>query len=48
MRRYLLPVVFLVILALNAAAIMLMMELDGSKVTTKHHTTQQEIRPVTR
>lgn len=48
MRRYLLPVIFLVVLALNAAAIMLMLDLDGSKVSTKHNTTQHEIRPVTR
>lgn len=48
MRRYLLPVIFLTVVALNAAAVVFMLKLDGSKVSTKHNSIQHEIRPVTR
>ena len=45
MAKYMLPVVFLVIMALNAALFaMITLELNGSNVTTKHTTTQPEMR----
>jgi hypothetical protein len=43
MAKYLLPIVFVVLLALNAAAYTLLtMDLDGSTVATKRIMTQQE------
>jgi hypothetical protein len=45
MAKYFLPVVFVVILALNAALFaMIMLDLDGSNVTTKLTTMQPEMR----
>jgi hypothetical protein len=45
MRKYLLPALFLLFMALNGAIYaFIMLELNGSTVTTKRSVTQQELR----
>lgn len=45
MTKYLLPMVLVVIMALNAALVaVIALDLDGSTVKTKQAVTQQEIR----